>query len=216
MILEVRNLSHLVDDEKIFTDFNFYIREKGCYLIQSVQANKLNTLADLICGYQKIQQGEIILQGVPANFLNPIYKTKSLLLNHNSKLDSYLDIFEGLYFWARLHYAENLNIQKIVADLLDRFSVYDLSTKNVNQLSNQDFLKILLLRSCLGHHRLVVFNQIAFTLIQDFSWIQKLIDTLLNKEKTLLFLNSEFQSILDINYFYQWRFEDNKLHDFSF
>jgi ABC-type multidrug transport system ATPase subunit len=216
MILEVRNISHFFNDEKIFSDFSFYIRQKGCYLMQSEHTNQIDILSDLLCGYQKIQEGEIILQGVPASCTNPIYKSKSLLVNSDLRLDTFLTVYESLYVWVSLHYAENLNIRKFVSDLLKQFSISDLSHQLISDLNPLNLMKVKLLKCCFGHHGLVVFNQINFSVFYDLPWIHKVIAHLLQQEKSLLFLSKNANTTLSLNYTYQWKIEDSNLSDLSF
>ncbi len=158
-IIEINHLKKYFKDVKAVDDISFSIKKGEFFAFLGLNGAGKSTTINIICGQQKKDDGEVIIDGL--NLDNDISKIKPKLgvVFQNSVLDSKLTIFENLKLKADLYglskekFKENLNY------LAETLEFKDILNRSLYKLSGGQKRRVDIARALIHNPEILILDE---------------------------------------------------------
>lgn len=202
--IEFKNVSFKYDDKFILENLSFKLNENKTYALVGSSGGGKSTIAKLISGFYKIDEGEILIGD--KNITN--YSRESLMNNisfvfQNSKLFK-TTIFENVKIGnENASYEEVMKALKMARcdDILDKFKTREntiIGSKGV-YLSGGEIQRIAIARAILKDAKIIILDEASAASDPENEHEIQLAFSNLIKEKTVIFIAHRLSSIKNVD-----------------
>lgn len=202
--IEFKNVSFKYDDKFILENLSFKLNENKTYALVGSSGGGKSTIAKLISGFYKIDEGEILIGD--KNITN--YSRESLMNNisfvfQNSKLFK-TTIFENVKIGnENASYEEVMKALKMARcdDILDKFKTREntiIGSKGV-YLSGGEIQRIAIARAILKDAKIIILDEASAALDPENEHEIQLAFSNLIKEKTVIIIAHRLSSIKNVD-----------------
>ena len=202
--IEFKNVSFKYDDKFILENLSFKLNENKTYALVGSSGGGKSTIAKLISGFYKIDEGEILIGD--KNITN--YSRESLMNNisfvfQNSKLFK-TTIFENVKIGnENASYEEVMNALKLArcGDILDKFKTREntiIGSKGV-YLSGGEIQRIAIARAILKDAKIIILDEASAASDPENEHEIQLAFSNLIKEKTVIIIAHRLSSIKNVD-----------------
>ena len=202
--IEFKNVSFKYDDKFILENLSFKLNENKTYALVGSSGGGKSTIAKLISGFYKIDEGEILIGD--KNITN--YSRESLMNNisfvfQNSKLFK-TTIFENVKIGnENASYEEVMKALKMARcdDILDKFKTREntiIGSKGV-YLSGGEIQRIAIARAILKDAKIIILDEASAASDPENEHEIQLASSNLIKEKTVIIIAHRLSSIKNVD-----------------
>lgn len=178
-LLSVENLSTQYDEHKVLNNVSFKIEEGEFVCLCGPNGSGKSTLFKCLANILPFT-GKILVdnQNIAKMKRTEIAKKEALLTQNETSLWNF-SVYDFVSM-GRFTYGdeESVEAQKIIDDVLEKLELYELSRKNVNEISGGEFQKARLARTLVQKSRLLLLDEPVANL--DFNYQFSLLSKLKN------------------------------------
>ena len=202
--IEFRNVSFKYDTANILENLSFRLDENKTYALVGSSGGGKSTIAKLISGFYKIDEGEILIGGKNIS----TYSREALMNNisfvfQNSKLFK-TTIFENVKIGnENASYEEVMNALKLArcGDILDKFETREntvIGSKGVH-LSGGEIQRIAIARAILKDAKIIILDEASAASDPENEHEIQLAFSNLMKDKTVIMIAHRLSSIRNVD-----------------
>lgn len=154
--LDIKNVTKSFGREAILKDVNLLLKKGATLSLIGASGSGKTTLLKIIAGLEKVDSGDVILEGISINNMPP-QDRKIVYLYQDALLFPHLTAFENLAFGLRLQKLRN--IKKKVENMLERIGMHQHAKKMPDQLSGGQKQRIAFGRALVIKPRLLLLDE---------------------------------------------------------
>ena len=161
-MIDIRNVSFSYYKNKpVLKDVSFDIKEGECVILLGPNGVGKSTLISLILGNNKLQQGQIELEGTPINKVNHKLKADYIAYIPQFIQGTDLTVFDTIIL-GRLPFYKIYPTKKdidLTNEYLSKFNLEHLKDKQTNQISGGERQIVSIARGCIQESKTIIFDE---------------------------------------------------------
>lgn len=157
-IIELKNISKSFNSESILNNFNFTLHENKFITILGPSGSGKTTIIKLIAGFESVDSGEIILNGVKVNSL-PANKREVNTVFQNYSLFPHMTVYENIAFGLRMKNKSHDYIDKAVNEALKMIKMEKFAARKPGQLSGGQQQRVAVARAVVNKPLILLLDE---------------------------------------------------------
>ena len=157
-IIELKNISKSFNSESILNNFNFTLHENKFITILGPSGSGKTTIIKLIAGFESVDSGEIILNGVKVNSL-PANKREVNTVFQNYSLFPHMTVYENIAFGLRMKNKSHDYIDKAVNEALKMIKMEKFAARKPGQLSGGQQQSVAVARAVVNKPLILLLDE---------------------------------------------------------
>ena len=157
-IIELRNISKSFHSEAILSNFNFTLHENKFVTILGPSGSGKTTIIKLIAGFESVDNGEIILNGITVNSLPP-NKREINTVFQNYSLFPHMTVYENIAFGLRMKKKDQAYINNAVEEVLKIIKMERFADRKPDQLSGGQQQRVAVARAIVNKPSILLLDE---------------------------------------------------------
>ena len=157
-IIELKNISKSFNLEPILSNFNFTLHENKFITILGPSGSGKTTIIKLIAGFESVDSGEIILNGIKVNNL-PANKREVNTVFQNYSLFPHMSVYENIAFGLRMKKKPKSYIDKSVSEVLKLIKMEKFANRKPGRLSGGQQQRVAVARAIVNKPLILLLDE---------------------------------------------------------
>jgi len=157
-IIELRNINKSFNSEVILNNFNFTLDQNQFVTILGPSGSGKTTIIKLIAGFELIDEGEIILNGVRVNDLAPNKREVNTVFQ-NYSLFPHMSVYENIAFGLKMKKKDKAYIDNAVRDVLKIIKMEKFADRKPDQLSGGQQQRVAVARAIVNKPLILLLDE---------------------------------------------------------
>lgn len=157
-IIELRNISKSFNSEAILSNFNFILYKNKFVTILGPSGSGKTTIIKLIAGFESVDNGEIILNGITVNNLPPNKREVNTVFQ-NYSLFPHMSVYENIAFGLRMKKNDPGYINNAVEEVLKVIKMEKFADRKPDQLSGGQQQRVAVARAIVNKPLILLLDE---------------------------------------------------------
>jgi len=157
-LIELKGVTKVYDDTAVVDNINLYINENEFVTLLGPSGCGKTTTLRMIGGFEKPDQGEIIVNGVVVNDLPPYERPVNTVFQRYA-LFPHLNVFDNVAFGLRNRKVPKDEIQVRVTEALKMVSLPNYATRKVTNLSGGQQQRVAIARAIVNRPKILLLDE---------------------------------------------------------
>lgn len=201
-ILEINNISKSFSDNLVFDNINLKIKKGEVISIIGKSGNGKSTLLKCINGLEKIDNGEIIFNGININNYNYVDLRQNIgIVFQDYNLFEHLTVMENLTIGLNKikRYSQEKS-NKLAKEMLKKVKLLEKQNNYPDELSGGQRQRISIARTMLMKPKIILLDEPTSALDDDAKTsVLELINELVNENMTLIIVSHEMDFVKKVS-----------------
>ncbi len=170
-VIEVKNLSKIIDGNELFSNVNFYIPKGSITVITGKSGAGKTTISRIINGIDEFNAGEIFIDNVKITKRNKnkLFKNTAFVFQ-NFNLFPNMSVLKNIIYTPIYVYKQNKSIViKKAEELLKKFNMEDYKDVFPHQLSGGQKQRIAIIRALIIQPKVLIMDEPTASLDRELS-----------------------------------------------
>ena len=157
-IIELRNISKSFNSEAILSNFNFTLYKNKFVTILGPSGSGKTTIIKLIAGFESVDNGEIVLNGITVNNLPPNKREVNTVFQ-NYSLFPHMSVYENIAFGLRMKKNDQGYINNAVEEVLKVIKMEKFADRKPDQLSGGQQQRVAVARAIVNKPLILLLDE---------------------------------------------------------
>lgn len=201
-ILEINNISKSFSDNLVFDNINLKIKKGEVISIIGKSGNGKSTLLKCINGLEKIDNGEIIFNGININNYNYVDLRQNIgIVFQDYNLFEHLTVIENLTIGLnKIKKYSQEKSNKLAIEMLKKVKLLEKQNNYPDELSGGQRQRISIARTMLMKPKIILLDEPTSALDDDAKTsVLELINELVNENMTLIIVSHEMDFVKKVS-----------------
>lgn len=194
-------LRNLKDTFYAVNKINYHFKEKGLYFIYGKSGSGKSTLLNLIAGYEKLDEGQILFEGVDISKLKPketnYYRNQCFsMIFQNYNVIEELTVIDNIVVKEAINGINYKTSYTKANEILEKLNISHIKNKKCYELSGGEKQRVAIARGLINDAKMILADEPTGALDEENSLIVIKMLKEISKEKLVIIISHNYDLIM--------------------